>query len=235
MVNLFDTFHMCSATTCATTLCTLDHITLSPKVLKDEATRSFVGFLPRTLGQDMSTSRRFDGRHFCLTLWLMICWSRCLNLLSHFIITFADPHLVGLYRFDMFWRHYDTSCILAAPCGPEWLPEGDRHFLSLSCHFHAGEDVCRSFFLKALEGHLLPGIPVLENQRTTFTRCFDCAGAEWIQPTGPNGPIPRKTAWMVYFDCTCTYRISTALKSLSLMTLHRLLSRRAWLLEVGCN
>ena len=36
------------------------------------------------------------------------------------------------------------------------------------------------------------------------------AGAEWIQPTGPNGPIPRKTAWMVYFDCTCTYRISTA-------------------------
>eukprot|EP00435_Cladocopium_sp_Y103_P060346 s518_g22.t1 len=47
-----------------------------------------------------------------------------------------------------------------------------------------GEDVCRSFFLKALEG------------------------AEWIQPTGPNGPIPRKTAWMVYFDCTCTYRIS---------------------------
>lgn len=45
-----------------------------------------------------------------------------------------------------------------------------------------GEDVCRSFFLKALEG------------------------AEWIQPTGPNGPIPRKTAWMVYFDCTCTYR-----------------------------
>eukprot|EP00434_Breviolum_minutum_P035539 symbB.v1.2.031463.t1/scaffold3639.1/size85583/2 len=23
---------------------------------------------------------------------------------------------------------------------------------------------------------------------------------------GPNGPIPRKTAWMVFFDCSCTYR-----------------------------
>ena len=26
-------------------------------------------------------------------------------------------------------------------------------------------------------------------------------GANWLQPAGPNGPIPRKTAWMVYFDC----------------------------------
>ncbi|CAK8997871.1 Alpha-ketoglutarate-dependent dioxygenase alkB homolog 3 (Alkylated DNA repair protein alkB homolog 3) (mAbh3) [Durusdinium trenchii] len=44
------------------------------------------------------------------------------------------------------------------------------------------QDVCSSFFEKALEG------------------------AKWLQPSGPNGPIPRKTAWMVYFDCTCTYR-----------------------------
>eukprot|EP00913_Durusdinium_trenchii_P012268 g11520.t1 len=45
------------------------------------------------------------------------------------------------------------------------------------------QDVCSSFFEKALEG------------------------AKWLQPSGPNGPIPRKTAWMVYFDCTCTYRL----------------------------
>ena len=32
------------------------------------------------------------------------------------------------------------------------------------------------------------------------------AGANWLQPMGPNGPIPRKTAWMVFFDCSCTYR-----------------------------
>jgi len=32
------------------------------------------------------------------------------------------------------------------------------------------------------------------------------ACAEWSQPSGPNGPMPRKTAWMVARDCTCCYR-----------------------------
>ncbi|CAE7359206.1 unnamed protein product [Symbiodinium microadriaticum] len=45
-----------------------------------------------------------------------------------------------------------------------------------------GKEVCASFFEKALQG------------------------AEWIQPAGPNGPIPRKTAWMVFFECDCAYR-----------------------------
>jgi len=31
-------------------------------------------------------------------------------------------------------------------------------------------------------------------------------GTEWQQPEGPNGPVPRKTAWMVKRGCTCTYR-----------------------------
>lgn len=29
---------------------------------------------------------------------------------------------------------------------------------------------------------------------------------EWLQPIGPNGPIPRKTAWMVSGGCRCVYR-----------------------------
>ena len=52
--------------------------------------------------------------------------------------------------------------------------------------------MCSSFFSKAMEG---AGVEVVRA----------AAGANWLQPTGPNGPIPRKTAWMVYFDCTCTY------------------------------
>jgi len=32
------------------------------------------------------------------------------------------------------------------------------------------------------------------------------ACANWSQPSGPNGPLPRKTAWMVARDCTCSYR-----------------------------
>ena len=47
----------------------------------------------------------------------------------------------------------------------------------------SGKEVCASFFEKALQG------------------------AEWIQPAGPNGPIPRKTAWMVFFECDCAYRL----------------------------
>lgn len=31
-------------------------------------------------------------------------------------------------------------------------------------------------------------------------------GTEWQQPEGPQGPIPRKTAWMVSNGCACTYR-----------------------------
>lgn len=31
-------------------------------------------------------------------------------------------------------------------------------------------------------------------------------GTEWLQPEGKNGPIPRKTAWMVREGCECTYR-----------------------------
>jgi len=31
-------------------------------------------------------------------------------------------------------------------------------------------------------------------------------GTNWKQPEGPNGLIPRKTAWMVSAGCECTYR-----------------------------
>lgn len=31
-------------------------------------------------------------------------------------------------------------------------------------------------------------------------------GTTWLQPTGPFGVIPRKTAWMVADGCRCTYR-----------------------------
>lgn len=31
-------------------------------------------------------------------------------------------------------------------------------------------------------------------------------GTTWVQPEGPNGPIPRKTAWMVGAGCECQYR-----------------------------
>lgn len=37
-----------------------------------------------------------------------------------------------------------------------------------------------------------------------FHRAKD--GTSWDQPQGPNGPIPRKTAWMVARGCACTYR-----------------------------
>lgn len=29
---------------------------------------------------------------------------------------------------------------------------------------------------------------------------------DWLQPEGPHGPIPRKTAWMVKSGCNCMYR-----------------------------
>lgn len=32
------------------------------------------------------------------------------------------------------------------------------------------------------------------------------SGTAWQQPDGPQGPMPRKTAWMVSGDCCCTYR-----------------------------
>lgn len=32
------------------------------------------------------------------------------------------------------------------------------------------------------------------------------SGTEWRQPEGPQGPIPRKTAWMVAAGCKCVYR-----------------------------
>jgi len=31
-------------------------------------------------------------------------------------------------------------------------------------------------------------------------------GTNWLQPEGPQGPIPRKTAWMVADPCNCVYR-----------------------------
>jgi len=31
-------------------------------------------------------------------------------------------------------------------------------------------------------------------------------GANWMQPMGPNGPIPRKTCWLVMPGCSCKYR-----------------------------
>merc|ERR1712012_588640 len=35
-------------------------------------------------------------------------------------------------------------------------------------------------------------------------------GTEWGQPQGTNGPMPRKTAWMVKKGCTCVYRYGGA-------------------------
>lgn len=44
-----------------------------------------------------------------------------------------------------------------------------------------------------------------EQTKTYFEQAHD--GIKWEQPEGPNGPIPRKTAWMVApGDCNCTYR-----------------------------
>ncbi|CAE7627714.1 eml4, partial [Symbiodinium pilosum] len=31
-------------------------------------------------------------------------------------------------------------------------------------------------------------------------------GTMWLQPDGPQGPMPRKTAWMVRPGCKCGYR-----------------------------
>jgi len=47
--------------------------------------------------------------------------------------------------------------------------------------------------------------PMSKKQCNTF---FDRIknGTKWLQPEGPMGPIPRKTAWMVKRGCTCTYR-----------------------------
>jgi len=45
------------------------------------------------------------------------------------------------------------------------------------------------------------------NQETTQE--FFCTVRDevnWLQPEGPNGPIPRKTAWFVAPGCTCSYR-----------------------------
>jgi hypothetical protein len=46
----------------------------------------------------------------------------------------------------------------------------------------------------------LPGIRVLENQRTTFTRCFDCAGAEyttnWTERSNPTENCMDGVLWL---------------------------------------
>merc|ERR1712185_147860 len=31
-------------------------------------------------------------------------------------------------------------------------------------------------------------------------------GTDWVQPSTPNGKMPRKTAWMVKQGCCCTYK-----------------------------
>lgn len=43
-----------------------------------------------------------------------------------------------------------------------------------------------------------------EQTRTFYQAVHD--GTNWLQPEGPHGPIPRKTAWMVSDPCTCVYR-----------------------------
>lgn len=47
--------------------------------------------------------------------------------------------------------------------------------------------------------------PLTPQQCTSF---FDAARSctDWQQPSGPQGPIPRKTAWMVQGNCSCVYR-----------------------------
>lgn len=47
--------------------------------------------------------------------------------------------------------------------------------------------------------------PFTSEQTQLFYRAVN-DGTEWQQPEGPNGPIPRKTAWMVADPCTCVYR-----------------------------
>jgi len=51
---------------------------------------------------------------------------------------------------------------------------------------------------------LLPGLLPKEVCETWFST-VNC-GTSWIQPRGPFGPIPRKTAWFVASGCSCAYR-----------------------------
>jgi len=47
--------------------------------------------------------------------------------------------------------------------------------------------------------------PLTENQcRVFFNKVAE--NTSWKQPQGPNGPVPRKTAWMTKRGCNCTYR-----------------------------
>ena len=52
--------------------------------------------------------------------------------------------------------------MLASFLQPTVGQNGRRKKIAIFCHFHAGEDVCRSFFLKALEGHRLPEFQCLK-------------------------------------------------------------------------
>lgn len=49
-----------------------------------------------------------------------------------------------------------------------------------------------------------PGVLAKEACDAFFERVRD--GTIWMQPHGPFGPVPRKTAWLVASGCSCSYR-----------------------------
>ena len=67
-----------------------------------------------------------------------------------------------------------------------------------------------SHWLHILEAHAhqsyashLPGALPAQAEKWFLDQALNCT--EWRQPTGPNGPIPCKTAWMVREGCSCEY------------------------------
>lgn len=50
----------------------------------------------------------------------------------------------------------------------------------------------------------LPGVVSASRSKAFFEDVK--SGTNWVQPTGPLGPMPRKTAWLVAPRCACTYR-----------------------------
>jgi len=50
----------------------------------------------------------------------------------------------------------------------------------------------------------LPSPFSMEQCQVFFNKIKECT--KWFRPEGANGPIPRKTAWMVSNGCSCIYR-----------------------------
>jgi alkylated DNA repair dioxygenase AlkB len=78
------------------------------------------------------------------------------------------------------------------------IGEEAPQFLAVPWKYVIEDDTRRSFAA-------LLKCPFSKDQTKIF---FDTVrdGTNWVQPEGPNGPIPRKTAWMVVAGCKCAYR-----------------------------